>query len=373
MHRTYLLFPLVLLLCSSCQSIQKLYDAGEYDKAYKASLRQLQTEPNDEEARFVLEQSFEQLWSRDQASIMTMRQQQSPEAWEKALRLIDKSEERLLEVRPHLNEQDEELQQGLAVEHAEIRSTLYHHYLAEGEATLENARPQDDAMQAQKAYGYFQRAEDYAQSDYQDYDRLPALMNAAEELGVVYYEVEVNEGFNQSLGLDIEGYFSSLEEQSSRFHDIKMVFIANGGDCAIDIDFDRFTSTIVEDLEIDSYETEVVISYEQEVDTLGVITQIPVYQTVQAQVHTTTSRKTGTWTVSVDVDKRTNNCHHFGSRYREEVVSERQYYMTFGDVRALPQEYQNTDAMEAHTEDGEMAEELLERFYLQICADYFSD
>ncbi len=363
----------ILLLLTACQSMQKLYDAGEYEKAYKAALKELKDKPGDEAALTILENSLLQTLVEDQVSIENLRQQETTRAWEDALKLIDEDQERITATEPYLGDRLLDTQEALAAATAEIRAELYYSLLSQGKGNLEKAIASDDAAVAQRAYYQLLDAEFYSEPNFEAVEQLPELIQSAADAGIVYYQVELNKGQNIGLGSEIESYFSNLEDHSSQFKEIEMVFIASGGDCAIDIDFGSFGTRTEEDVSTEKYETEVVVSYEQEIDTLGMITEIPVYQTVSAEVQTVTSRKIASWAVHVDVDSRTKNCPHFSNRYGEEVVSETAFYRTSGDFRALPQEYQAADQMKQYTPDDDMAEELLDRFYRQICADYFSE
>lgn len=372
MKKLSLLSAVALFLLTACQSMQKLYEAGEYPKAYKAALKQLQDDPDDSQALVILENSLQQILSEDELEIMNFRQQQTTSAWKSALSVIEEDQENIDAAEPYLGDRFLEEKVALSSTAAGIREDLYYHLLSGGKGKLQEAVAANNAALAQRAYHELRSAQSYSEPEFEEVDQLPQLIQSAEEAGVVYYQVELNKGNNIGLGADIERRFSDLEDHSSQFQQIELVFIANGGDCAIDIDFGSFATRIEEQVETDKYEKEVVISYDQEVDSLGVVTQIPVYETVFAEVQTVTSRKIANWTVDVDVDAQTNNCQHLSSRYSEELVSETAHYRTSGDLRALPVEYQAADELKQHTDDDDMAAELLDRFYSQICADYFS-
>ena len=373
MYRIATFLMALLLLTTACQSMQKLYEDGEYEKAHRAALQQLEKDPKDQEARDILHNSFTQLLDEDRQQIAALRQRPQADALERALQTIEKNQKRIAKMEPFVGQEYDPIKAEFGTAQVEIREDLFYRYLEKGEATLNEAIRVDNARQAQQAHGLLQRAQQYARPGSEDASRLSGLIRTAAEEGIIYYQVAIDDGFNIGLSVNVDRYFGDLEGLSNNFRQIEIVMMATDGDCAIDIDFGEFESNISEEVDTENFEAQVVVDYETEEDSLGVETEIPIYGTVYAEVEIVTSRKTGIWEVEVDVDALTNNCDHSNNRYSEEVVSEVRYYRTSGDERALPSEYRDTDRKDEHLEDEEMAEELLELFYRQICRDYFGD
>ena len=365
------LFFLLLLLLFGCQSLNKLYESGEYDKAYKAALRQLNEKPADEEAQTILQNSLTELLVEAETEIKRLREQEGPSPWQTALRLAQKNLERLEEADPYLTADFTKQSKWLQSSEQGLSDDLYFHYLMTGKTKLNQALDQDNASLGQQAYRQLQKAQDYGYERLDEYDQLEDYLESALEVGTIYYQVAIDDGFNIGLGADVDRVFANLEQRSTLFKKIDEVFIANGGDCAIDIDFGEFDSQIHETTERREFEESVITGYNTETDTSGNTIEIPVYENVNGLVEVVTSTKTGTWDVHVDVTNYSANCDLFSHRYSESVSSTILLYRTSGDERAIRSEYLNSGFPDEHPDDEDMAEEVLERLYQTICNDYF--
>lgn len=367
------IFTCVLLLVtlfSTCKSLEELYGAGEYDKAFKAAAKQLDQKPQDQQALTVLKNSLAALITEKQEAFVNLSASQEVEDWEKALDVIAEMDELIEEAQLYLPTPFAEEQKQWWAEALALEEQLYYHYLESGKSQLAESVAQELASLGQQAYYHFERAIHYQQPGFAEAEQLTEYLAEAQKAGTVYYKVAINKGFNTGLRLNIERAFSDIEDTDNPFLDVEIVFIANGGDCTIDIDFGEFDTRISESSSTEDFKKQVLIRHDTEVDTSGFATTTPVYEEVEATVTTFISTKIATWEVKVDVGSRTKNCTIFSERYQRELISTYEYTRSSGDSRAIPT-YSPSGFSTQHPSDSDMAEDLLYDLVELIYRDYF--
>lgn len=363
---------LLVLLFSTCKSLEELYDAGEYHKAFQAAIKQLDQKPADQEALQVLEKSLAALITDRQEEFVSFSSSQEFKDWEKSLDVIAEMDELLEQAAVHLPAPFADEQAQWWAEALVIEEQLYYHYLESGKKRLAESKSQNNAALAQKAYYDFDRAIHYQRPAFTEVGTLSSYLAEAKQVGTIYYKVAINEGFNVGLGVDIDGAFEHIEETNNPFLNVEIVFIANDGDCAIDIDFGEFETEISERSSTENYQEEILVRHDTEFDTAGVAIAVPVYEEVHGTLTTFTNRKVARWEVKVDVSSRTSNCTIFSERYQREITSTYEYTKTDGDSRAIPI-HAASIGRGAHPSDDDMAEELLYDLVDLIYDDYFAE
>lgn len=372
LRATSLGWMLILTVLVACQSIEDLYQAGEYDKAFKAAQRRLEQKPAEEKTLVFLAQSLEALITADQEEFATLSAQAEPNQWEKALDAVARMDNYLEQARPYLpNAYEEEQTQWWAVA-LTLEEQLYYHYLELGRSQLAQSLAENNAAIGQRAYYSFGRAKHYQRDHFEEIDSLQDYLARARQAGIVHYEVAINDGFNIGLGVNIKQAFSNLNNRGGLFLDIKQVFIANGGDCAIDIDFGEFETSIQENNSRQDFHERIIVDHQVQTDTSGNQFEVPIYAEVEGTVETVTSTKVGSWEVKVDVSRKTGNCNIFSNRYQQEAKSIIEFYRLSGDERAIPDQYQPSAFPKEHTSDKDLAEEVLDKLVELIYRDYFN-
>jgi hypothetical protein len=363
---------LVLMVLVGCQSIEELFQAGEYEKAFNAADRRLGQKPQEEKTLVLLEQSLEALITAQQEQFATLSGESEPAQWEKALDAVASMDKYLTKARAHipdvyLEEQAQWWKDALALE-----EELYYHYLALGKNQLKQSLAEDNPRVGQNAYFNLRRVIRYQKDHFEEVDSLQNYLSEAQQAGTIYYKVAINGGFNIGLRMKVEQAFMDLNRKGGLFIDVEEVFIATGGDCAIDINFGEFEANSRESSSKKDFEERLIVDYLVQTDTSGNEFEEPVYADVTGTVETVTSTKIGSWEVRVDVRRSTANCHIFSERYREEVTSTIEYYRLSGDERAIPDRFKRNSFKEEHTSDEDLAEEALDNLVQSIYRGYFN-
>lgn len=360
-----------VLLFSACKSLDELYEAGDYQKAFNAALKRLDKKPADAEALRVLEKSLDELITTKLEQFTRSSAGTTIDEWENALDVIAEMDELLEESAVHLSEPYSEEQQQWWADAVELEEKLYLRYLASGKTRLEESLRKDDAALGQKAYYDFERANHYKRDGFPEAEGIADYMAEALEAGTIYYKVSIDDGFNIRLGVNVDRAFGDLENAGSLFLNIEEVIVANDGDCAISIQFGEFHTSTRETQERRSFDEQVIVDYQTQTDTAGNQTEVPIYDRVSGQVEIVTSTKTGQWEVDIDVTRYTNNCNIFGNHYERQAESVVTYYRLSGDQRAIPDSYKGSNRDE-HDRDEDLAEEILDDLVRVIYRDYFN-
>lgn len=367
-----LVWLFMIILLPACQTIEDLYQAGEYDKAFKASQRRLEQNPDEEKTLFFLEQSLEALITADWEEFTALSTQPEPNKWEGALNAVARMDDYVEQARLYLPNAYEEEQTQWWAAALTLEEQLYYHYLELGRSQLAESLAEKNAAIGQRAYYNFGRAKHYQRDHFDEVERLQDYLARAKQAGIIYYEVAIDDGYNIGLGVNVKQAFSNLNIKGGLFLDIKQVFIANGGDCAIDIDFGEFETSIREDNSRQDFQERIIVDHQVQTDTSGNQYEVPVYAEVEGRVETVTSTTVGSWEVKVDVSRRTGNCNIFSNRYHQEAKSTIEFYRLSGDERAIPDQYKNTVFKKEHTSDEDLAEEVLDNLVQLIYRDYFN-
>lgn len=363
---------LLFFLLSACQTIADLYQAGEYEKAFKAAQRRLEQNPEEENTLAFLEQSLEALIATDQEKFTALSAQTEPADWEKALDVVARMDDYLEQARPYLPDAYAEEQTQWWAAALTLEEQLYYHYLELGRSQLGQSLAEKNAAIGQRAYYNFGRAKHYQRDHFEEVERLQDYLARAKQAGIIHYEVAIDDGYNIGLGVNVKQAFWNLNTKGGLFLDIKKVFIANGGDCAIDIDFGEFETRIREDNHRLDFQERIIVDHQVQTDTSGNQFEVPVYAEVEGTVETVTSTKVGSWEVKVDVNRKTGNCNIFSNRYHQEAKSTIEFYRLSGDERAIPDQYKHTIFQKEHTSDEDLAGEVLNNLVQLIYRDYFN-
>ncbi len=362
----------ILFQLSACQSIEDLYQAGEYEKAFKAAQRRLEQQPEEEKTLAFLEQSLEALITADQDQFAALSAQTEPAQWEGALDVVARMDDYLEQARPHIPNAFAEEQAAWWTEALALEEQLYYHYLEQGRSQLTQSLAQDNPTIGQQAYHNFGRAIHYQKDHFEEAEDLQDYLAQAQQAGTIYYKVAINDGFNIGLGVNVERAFMDLNSRGGLFFNVEKVFIASGGDCAIDIDFGEFETSLRETNSRQDFQERIIVDYQMQTDTSGNQFEVPVYAEVAGAVEIVNSTKVGSWKVNVDVSRQTSNCNILSERYRKEASSTIEYYRLSGDERAIPDHYKLPGTAQEHTSDKDMAEEVLNNLVRLIYRDYFN-
>ena len=223
--KSILLYVIIIALIPSCTSVEKLVDNGNYDEAIEIARRKLsgKNKPNPKYV-FAVRDALEAANERDLRTADRFKSQGSSTDWERVFRIYSDIDRRQEKVRPLLPLVDKH---GINADVkfvrvspmlAEARNQAAAQTYTEGNRLLAQGRAGNKEA-ARAAYRSFDATKQYL-SNYRDVHQ---LQNEAEQLGVVYVKVEMENatraylpaGFERDLlAVNLNG----MDSQWRRFH-----------------------------------------------------------------------------------------------------------------------------------------------------------
>lgn len=207
-----ILYTFVLLtFITSCRSLEKMIEKGDYDSAIVFAAEKLAGKKNKKTKHVAgLEEAFQKITQRDLDRIAYLDGKRNPEKWEEVEAIADKMAWRQGKIEPLLPLISKEGYVGYfefadsyaIKKNAQEGSAEY--YYTDGSKLLELARMNTDKRQARLAYESFKRAD----NKLRDYKNTYVLMQEAKELGRSHILVDV---INKSQAFVPGGLQSELE------------------------------------------------------------------------------------------------------------------------------------------------------------------
>lgn len=363
------LFQLTLiLLLASCANPQKLLEKGDYDRAYKTILSQLESnksKPSKETIK-VLDEALEGIWKKDSTHIFRLSQSTTEKDWDKALESNQELREKLDRSRPYTRSFDKRYDYLVEFDEG-FREELFYTYRSRGLEGVEKYELSKRKTVAQSAYHNFRKALEYGNDSEVD-----SLANVMFNKGIMVYQVDV--GTRLVFGIfdsDIDRIFDDIESYSGGFRRIVFERSVNNIDCVMEIILQDLDFEIDESSSTEDFREQVQDGYETQVDTSGQEIQIPKFITVTGSVTTRTIRKTGTFEAEVNIYSKSDDCTLSDSKFRTSIQDAITRESRSGDERALPNDFSNTFEEELR-DDDELAEEMVIDLYQQVVNYYFN-
>lgn len=217
-----LLYTLTLVtLLSSCRSIEKMVDKGEYDEAIEFATKKLAGKKKKKTKHVQgLEEAYNKINRRDLDQIAYLDGENHPENWEKIEAIYDRISERQEKIQPFLPLISKEGYEGyfpMLDAHAlkrTARDNAAEYYYAEGKSLLFEAEESDDKYKARAAYDLLVRA-DRKVSRYKDTRQ---LLEKTHLLGIEDMLIEVKNNTRVYLPERLEAELLSINVQQLNSH-----------------------------------------------------------------------------------------------------------------------------------------------------------
>jgi len=350
----------ILCLCIvvACSNPKKLYDKGNYDKAYAKALSGLKKGKKNRDNLRVLNRSFEKIMDEKMEDITRLKTGDLADQ-EKAIKeygeLIEKYEEGRSFIDSDLDAQMDQHYTGKQ----DLATSVSEAYASSAKRKLNQAIVNGNKLDAQTAFYQFQKAIHY---DKKDQFVLDSLQEVALIAGTVYYEVN-RTSMDFDLGWELDRVFDDIET------DIREDFVVvqyGGGlqevDCVIELSFSDLSQYDDSDVDSRDFEERVITGYNTEVDTSGNKTETPIYEEVTGTVRINKIRRTSELAMIADLRRSTGVCDFNDGRKTAGTYEELEFYETYGDDRAIPDKYKRRNNDE-FTDPKRIAEDLIDDLY----------
>ena len=342
-----------------------MLEKGNYEKAFKKALHQMENQKSDKSTRQVLKLALGEIVEEKMAKYEQFEKGTSPKEWDKAIKIGDDIKTKIGQASAYLEQPHTETYQRLVSEKETLHERSYAYYEALGYDYLQQFADTELKAHAQDACLSFEKAKRYIPSR----TALDSLIDYTEENGIYYYTVSADASFEILSNWVINQRFDDVEGYSSRFRKISYNNFGNG-DCHIDVDFGLLSDRIREIRSTNNYSQQIQDGYETQTDTSGLVTQVPIYITIEGQVEEIQETMEMDWTASVSIRSYSNSCNLFGTSFSARASQTIQRYELSGDERAIPAQYK-TIGFDPKFDEDDMKEELIDDIYNQFVSSYF--
>ncbi len=344
---------LFLIVCFtvSCSSPKSLYKKGKYNQSYKKALKALNKGSKKREDRDVLEKAYRKLNQLDLTEIELTLASNELDQWENAWEIYNGIEIRYFNSNKYLAHSNDADFEKYMAQKENLSQDLYSEYKLLGEEKYYSYAESYNKYLLQDAYYLLDKASFYAASEDLELEK---MIDVCLENGVITYSINLTH-FDMQFDWQLNNAFRNIEQQSSLFQKFEY---RRGtiGDCHININlqplrFNDFNSSFDQ-----NYSERIQEGFETVTDTSGVTTQIPLYINVQGTVRTNRVTRDWEWQGNLNASSNANVCRISNNYLRATFRETIERYETFGDLRAIPAQYQNNYNNSSFNRESEVAE-----------------
>ncbi len=363
--KRFLYFGLIALslFMMQCSSSQKLLSDGNYEKAYKVSLKELKKGKGNAKASEILNASLDKIYDEKIESILESENGETLDdgvaAYNGYQELVSKYEPAL----KYLSVENNERYTSTLSRKENLGLELYEDYKKHGLTALQISKENGNRQAGRKAYENFEKAQQYNPSS-----EINDLLDEAYELAITIIVVETSAPYNGSYDFDIEREFKRVENVDSKFQKFFFERNQSDADCIIQITFEPFD--FQSDFRTYSRNFSADVPVERTItNASGETTTVTDTERVSCILNTERTISQLAIYADISIIAQTDYCKSSRDTYRdfhEEVFEE---YRVSGDRRALPSQY-NTNSNGSRIRDSDLVTIVMRRFYSAFSRDY---
>jgi len=356
MKYRFCILTIFIFALTCCSSPQKLYEKGNYFKAFDSVLKDIEGNKKDRKNLLLLNKSFSKMIDVSRDEMRSLEDGYEVTDLKHNLEQHEEVDKRYVKGRSYINDENDNKYGIFTVDKNQLLSDAYE----EGKDLLKYYDESKNKTDARNAYYHFELVKKYG-NDFQDINN---LLSEARELATVIYNIDADLDSDFSYQWEVDRVFDDLEGESDF---VKIVYDDSyeSEDCSVVLDFSRLDVDESQKKSSQEFSKEIIDGYTTETDTSGNTTQLPIYKKVYGQVTVVSLTKKVSWSIDFDIVNSSINCDLKHKRFRESVEDRIERYELGGDDRAIPSEYKgNQNDRIKDTDD--MVDELLEALYKKI-------
>lgn len=334
MNKLILLLSLYFIF--GCNS-QKIFENGDYEKAYAVALNKIHKEKDIHSNVEILNNSLQKLLDNKSLHKNSLILSQDASALELALLVNSDMQILIQNAEPHLNDSFIEELSYLESEEDKLRNDCAQRYFNMGFDEFQNAKLNDDKSLARIAYKDFLKAESY---EFKDIVSLSELIEESFEFAQVLYCLE--DDYYHSK-------FDKWSESNANFIKIQALNSVTEPDCdcIVEFHFDRpitkeneSTSKKKHEKEIENgfiieKETDYIVNSDGETEQVVKEKRVSTYETIHATVTTIETTKVCRSNVTIKVSSQSANCLIRDKTLCARVEDSNQIVKVTGDKNAI--------------------------------------
>ena len=360
----YILF-LLFFVIFSCKSADDLYKKGDYMGAYQKALKKLEKDKDVSANKTILNRSLAKLLAQLELSHSKANTQNNLEKlrdyYISSVKITDNAHNGI----EFLSDENENKIKAETSRQEETRKYLLDENTKIAEVLLNDARTNRDKKAAQNAleiltsngklYGYY------------DKER----MEDAAKLGMMYYNFNVDHGFNTWYSSMMDSQFDDIVTEGDVISTVTFRQRNDNMDCDVLVRFDRLDENRRYQDNNQNYSERIQDGFDISRDTSGREIKTPRFKNVNATVTERKEILTYTFNIRCDVSNVTKFCDWRDFTFtvdEESIISEFSYN---GDERAIPQHIQDQMRQnQRHKRKDDIIETLVREAYDRVRQNY---
>jgi hypothetical protein len=355
----------ILLLCIgfilSCSSPQKLYEKGNYFKAFDSVYDDLKSGKKKRKDVVLLNKAFSKMIDLTKENMVFLDDGYDVSDLQYNFEQYEELDSRYVKGRSFIDDNNN-------VKYYEFNQekiNLIDNTFTEGEALMEYYEISQNKIDAQNAYFHFELVQKYG-SGFNNIDR---IIQTAKEKGTYVYHVDAELNTDFSYQWDVDRKFDNLEREDNF---VRIVYDNPDieADCDVRLDFSRLDIDERKNESFQNYNKQIIDGYTTKIDTSGKSVKTPIYVEVNGSVNILTFRKTVSWSVDFEIIRSNKNCNLRQDRFNASVVDRVEVYDIRGDRRAIPSEFLSNPREEIENTD-DMVNELLDILFEKIRNNFY--
>lgn len=349
---------LILILLSACFSPSKLLQSGKYKKAVNSALYKIENKREVGQNLDILNEAMRHYLEQETQEVNELLGTGDINDGEKAFDKRKEMLELMEKAEPYLDRDLANYLPELRSLTEELNEELYNSLLDWGKEDLSKYYIEEDKSLARDAYHYFRKAQKYTIAPGQ----LDTLIDLSIEMAKVVYYVESDAGFS-GYSWEIDNKFEDLAG-NKRFSEI----IYDRGDqsradCLIEIEFDDPEMEESTSSNEEVFTTDVVKGTKIILNDEGEEQKVNIWEEVSGKVITHSISRKLTWTLELDIRANSKHCDLRDKEFSAEMEVEKVEYQLHGDLRAIPEEYQEELDDPDIWEEEDFVDDLLDDLY----------
>ncbi|NNE26915.1 MAG: hypothetical protein HKN09_08730 [Saprospiraceae bacterium] len=354
------------LCCIACSSPQKSFEKGNYERAFNGALTELDKKDNSRQNKVLLNKSFEELIYHNEKENYKLVQSGLIENLEVVhannLDIIDKYHN----AKRYLNPVYDTIASDFVNRNDLLRENIALAYWDEGNTLMDVYNSTGDKFKAQDANFNYTKAYDYNIG----YEAIDSLLDVSFAAGLIHVLVETNV-WDMNYSWRVDNTFKNLIHLSRGFNQVHYENMISIADCRIDVSFNNIEVIENTTRETQQFTREIEDGYTTKVDSSGNTHRILNYITVRGEGVKEITTWTYNWRVRSTVRQLSPFCQMNNRHFDERGEIRHVRYDVTGDVRAVPEEYQNVTFFNRSTEEEKLINRMIDDIYDDFVQYYF--
>jgi len=364
--KNYIFYFLVLILPLACSSPQKSFEKGNYEDAYKGTLKEYKKGNRSRHSKEIMNSSFDELIKETNNTAERTLRSDIIEDWEEAYTSYSKLVDLYYDGKGYIDNAFDGPLSAIEQERDALGIDIGAGFFELGQNAMGDYGRNYNKVFAQNAFGFYDKAQLYDAT----IPDIQLLKEEALSLAIVKVLVEADSPFEYTYLREIDRVFSDVERESEGFYQIYYERNEPNSDCVLELDFSRIDINSRSTSTTEEFSEEISDGYETQVDTSGRSVRVEKFITVSCTVTTISENIAYSWRAAASTKSDRNYCNFRNQFFDARETLTNETYQITGDRRALPSRYEQ-GASNDNRRREDVIEDMIEDIYDDFVRYYF--